>query len=89
MTTTSTRSKLSSAELNSWHEISERIRANAWRQDDGEPDDYLAKLFRDRRAILETSENKLPALRTALEAEGIRHLRHTLIYATDYRPLGN
>ena len=78
--------ELSPAELNSWHEISERIRANAWRQDDGEPDDYLAKLFRDRRAILETAENKLPALRTALEAEGIRHLRHTLIYATDKAP---
>ena len=78
--------ELSPVEMDSWHEISDRIRANAWRQEAGEPDDYLAKLFRDRRAILETAQNKLPALQAALEAEHIRDLRHTLIYATDKAP---
>ena len=73
-------------EMDRWHEITERIRAIAWRQETGEPDEYLTKLFRDRRAILETAENKLPALQATLEAGSIRKLRHALIYATDKQP---
>ncbi len=73
-------------EMDRWHEITEKIKANAWRQEGGEPDEYLAKLFRDRRAILETAENKLPALQATLGAGSGRELRHALIYATDKAP---
>ncbi len=77
---------LTSNEMDSWHEITNRIRANAWRQEAGEADEYLTKLLRDRRGILETAENKLPALQAAMESEGLRGLRYTLIYATDKAP---
>ena len=77
---------LTPEEMDRWREITDKIRANAWRQDAGGPDEYLAKLFRDRRSILETAENKLPALQALLEAEGVRDLRHALIYATDKAP---
>lgn len=77
---------LTREEMDWWHEITEKIKANAWRQEAGEPDEYLTKLFRDRRAILETAENKLPALQARLEAGNIRELHHALIYATDKAP---
>ena len=78
--------ELSHVELDKWYEITARIKENAWRSRDGEPDEYLAKLFRDRRAILETAEAKLASLRGLLEVEDRKALAHTLIYATDKGP---
>ena len=50
------------------------------------PDEYLTKLLRDRRAILEVAENKIAALQQALDHERISELRHTLVYASDKGP---
>ena len=77
---------LTPEEHDRWTEVTATIRANAWRSDQGEPDDYLVKLFRDRRAILENAANKIAALNTVLEREGPRTLRHALIYASDKAP---
>ena len=79
--------ELTAEEMRRWSELTERIRAQSWRQDEGQsPDNYLAKLLRDRRAILENAENKIAALRTVLDSEGWGSLRHTLIYTSDKAP---
>ena len=60
-----------------------------WRQEDeDDPDEYLTKLLRDRRAVLETAENKLAALQAALDraARTADGLRYTLIYTSDKAP---
>jgi superfamily II DNA or RNA helicase len=77
---------LTETEMDSWVELTSRIRQNSWRQADGPPDDFLAKLLRDRRAILETAKGKLPMLASLLEKEDARSLKHTLIYASDKAP---
>ena len=74
---------LRSEEMADWHAITRKIRRNSWRQDNGKPDDYLSKLLRDRRAILETATGKLSALRALLAVQHRHDLRHTLIYASD------
>lgn len=78
--------ELTNDEMDKWYEITEKIKANAWRSEHEAPDEYLTKLLRDRRAILETAENKIAALETVLIHEGLRTLRHTLIYASDKAP---
>lgn len=78
--------ELTHDEMDEWYELTAKIKANAWRQENKKPDDYLAKLFRDRRALLETAENKIGALETALGREDLSVLRHTLIYTSDKGP---
>jgi superfamily II DNA or RNA helicase len=78
--------ELTVSEMDAWYDLTAQIKANAWRQDHGKPDEYLSKLFRDRRALLETAENKIPTLNKLLEREDLRTFRHTLIYATDKAP---
>ena len=78
--------ELTQDEMDKWYELTEKIKANAWRSEYEEPDEYLTKLLRDRRALLETAENKIDALETALMREDLRSLQHTLIYASDKAP---
>lgn len=78
--------ELTRDEMSEWYDLTAKIRANAWRQKDGKPDEYLTKLFRDRRALLENAENKIAALEAGLGREDLRALRHTLIYASDKAP---
>ena len=78
--------ELTSDEMVAWYDLTAKIKANTWRQDRGKPDDYLTKLLRDRRTILETAENKLTSLEVALRREDLPTLRHTLIYASDKSP---
>jgi len=78
--------ELTPNEMDEWYELTAKIKANTWRQERGKPDDYLTKLLRDRRALLETAQNKMAALEGALECEDLRTLRHTLIYASDKAP---
>ena len=73
-------------EMDQWTEITARIKANAWRQESGEPDEFLVKLFRDRHSVLESAENKISALEEALQDRDLRNLRHVLIYASDKAP---
>ena len=79
--------RLTEDEMDRWHEITARIRANMWRQDEsGKPDEYIKRLLMQRRAILESAENKIIVLREALEREPMPTLKHTLVYASDKRP---
>ena len=78
--------ELTQDEMDKWYELTEKIKANAWRSEYEEPDEYITKLLRDRRAILETAENKVAALEAVLIREDVRLLHHTLIYASDKAP---
>ena len=75
--------ELTADEMDEWYDLTAKIKANVWRQEHGKPDEYLTKLLRDRRTLLETARNKTVALTAAIEREDLRQLRHTLIYASD------
>ena len=79
--------RLTQSEMDDWREITGKIKQNAWRSEDGKPDDYLKKLFRDRRALLETASGKIDAVATLLDREDPARIRHTLIYASDKGPI--
>ena len=78
--------ELTQDEMDEWYDLTAKIKKNAWRQTNKKPDDYLSKLFRDRRALLETASNKVLALDIALQDEDLRTLKHTLIYGSDKGP---
>ena len=78
--------ELTQDEMDKWYELTAKIKANAWRQENGESDEYLTNLFRERRELLETAENKIAALEAVLIREDVRTLQHTLIYASDKAP---
>jgi superfamily II DNA or RNA helicase len=78
--------ELTADEMDEWYDLTAKIKANSWRKDQGKTDEYLTKLYRDRRALLETAQNKLIALESVLAREDLPTLRHTLIYASDKAP---
>ena len=80
--------ELTDDEMDEWYDLTEKIGKNAWRQEDPNADDeYLMKLLRDRRALLENAENKIAALEEVLtQREDFKQLQHTLIYASDKAP---
>ena len=53
---------LTDAEMDEWFDLTGKIKQNAWRSEGGKPDEYLAKLLRDRRALLETASGKVSKL---------------------------
>jgi len=77
---------LTAEEMDEWYELTFKIKKNSWHLDNGHPDDFLAKLFRDRRKLLETARNKIYELKKLIELEDKKQLRYTLIYATDKDP---
>jgi len=77
---------LSNTEMDQWHDLTEKIKKSAWRKEDGKPDDYLAKLYRDRRKLLETIESKITILASLLDGLNLKNLRYTLIYGSDKEP---
>ena len=80
--------ELTEDEMDEWYALTEKIGKNAWRQEDLDADDeYLMKLLRDRRALLENAENKIAVLEDVLtQREDFTKLRHTLIYTSDKAP---
>ena len=80
--------ELTEDEMDEWYELTEKIGKNAWRQEDHDADDeYLMKLLRDRRALLENAENKIAVLEDVLtQREDFERLQHTLIYTSDKAP---
>lgn len=77
---------LSGREMDDWFDLTGKIKQNAWRSSDGKPDTFLAKLLRDRRALLETAAGKVTTLKALLEKEDVGSLRHTLVYTSDKGP---
>ena len=79
--------ELTDEEMDEWYALTEKIGKNAWRQEDENADDeYLMKLLRDRRALLENAQNKIATLETVLISENLEKLQYTLIYASDKAP---
>ena len=80
--------ELTEDEMDAWYTLTEKIGQVAWQYKDAEADDeYLMKLLRDRRALLENAENKIAALEDVLtQREDFDQLQHTLIYASDKAP---
>lgn len=79
--------ELTDTEMDEWRDLTVRIKANAWRQEEnGVPDEYLTKLLRDRRAVLEVAKNKIDTLQAALDLESLSSFRHTLVYTSDKNP---
>ena len=79
--------ELTDEEMDEWYALTERIGKNAWRQEEDPDDEYLMKLLRDRRALLENAENKVVVLEDVLtQREDFTKLRHTLIYTSDKAP---
>ena len=77
---------LTETEMGEWFDLTGKIKQNAWRSDGGKPDEYLAKLLRDRRELLETALGKVSMLRKLLDDEDTSGLRHTLVYTSDKGP---
>ncbi len=75
-------------EMEKWYDLTEKIGKNAWRQESSDIDnEYLLKLLRDRRAILENAENKITVLENVLmQREDFDRLRYMLIYTSDKAP---
>lgn len=78
--------ELTEDEIEKWYSITEKIRQNAWRQENDESDEFLTKLLIKRRALLENAENKIAELEKVLTHQGFRNLRYTLIYTSDKDP---
>ena len=78
--------ELTKDEMDRWSSLSARIKQNAWRLEGEDPGDFIAKLLRDRRAILENAANKIDVLAECLGREDLRSLRHTLVYTSDKAP---
>lgn len=79
--------ELTEDELARWSELTERIARRYWRQEEGaKPDEYIQKLLRDRRAVLENAANKIDALEKMLANETRDSISHTLIYTSDKDP---
>ncbi len=77
---------LAESEMDEWFNLTGKIKQNAWRSEGGKPDEYLTKLTRDRRALLETASGKIAMLMTLLNEEDIGSLQHTLVYTSDKGP---
>ena len=82
---------LTDSEMDEWFDLTGKVKKNAWRSEGGKPEEYLAKLLRDRRALLETASGKVSTLMSLLDEEDTSSLRHTLVYTSDKGPdqLGN
>ena len=80
--------ELTEDEMEEWYDLTEKIGKNAWRQEDENSDDeYLMKLLRDRRALLENAKNKIAVLEKVLtQREDLKKLQYTLIYTSDKAP---
>lgn len=80
--------ELTMDEMDKWYALTEKIKKNAWMQEnDGVDGEYLRNLLRKRRAILENAKNKIAVLEEILiQREDFKKLRHTLIYASDKSP---
>ncbi len=77
---------LTETEMGEWFDLTGKIKQNAWRGDDGKPNEYLAKLLRARRTLLETASGKESMLRKLLDSEDTGNLHHTLVYTSDKGP---
>lgn len=77
---------LSESEMVEWRELSAEISRLSWKFEAGVKDERLESLLLKRRRVLETASSKIPLLAQLLQAQDLRALKYTLIYATDKDP---
>ncbi len=73
--------KLNEEELELYHELTEKINKRIWMDDD---DDYLNKLYRDRKDIVKNANDKLLILDKIL-LKNINELSNTIIFVSDHQ----
>ena len=79
--------ELTEDEMDEWYALTEKIKKVVRMQEEDTDDEYLLKLLRDRRALLENAENKIAALEEVLtQREDFKRIQYTLIYASDKAP---
>ena len=78
--------ELTNDEMDRWYDLTAKIKSNAWRLEHDKNNEYLMKLFHERRLVLETAEEKITILKNLLNQYNRKQLRYTLIYASDKRP---
>lgn len=78
--------ELTPSEMEDWSELTRQIGRHAWRIEAGDENSYLDNLLRQRRLVLETASGKVETLRSLIEAQNPRDIRHALVYATDKDP---
>lgn len=72
-------------ELEQWYELTSKIRANLWRAEE-EQDDFLRRLYIQRRKIVENAASKVPILQQLVADHPPSQLRHALVYASSKNP---
>ena len=79
--------ELTDSEMDKWYTLTEKIKKVVRMQEEDADEEYLMKLLRDRRALLENAENKIATLEEVLtQREDLKKLQYTLIYASDKAP---
>ncbi len=80
-------SVLASEELDTFIDLTARVRRLAARSSEDETkNDILKSLLIRRRRVIETAESKLPLLRAVLRRRDPRTLKHALVYASAKNP---
>ncbi|WP_421289518.1 DEAD/DEAH box helicase family protein [Aeromonas veronii] len=74
---------LNSNETEEWLALSDKIKKNYWKAESGD-DSYTNLMLIKRKAIIESAENKILALKSVIETYGIES--KTLIFTTDKNP---
>ena len=69
--------------MDAWFNLTAMIKQNAWRRDGDDTDEHIAKLLRNRHALLERLPGKFVALKNLLNDQVTGSLKHTLIYTID------
>jgi superfamily II DNA or RNA helicase len=84
--------ELTEFEFQDWKDKTAQLGRAGFGADDADPSDSgpmsadVQRLLNARRAILESAERKMPALRTSLSDQLKADISHTLIYTTDKNP---
>lgn len=73
-------------EMETFSELTEKIRKMSWKLESGAKDPILDDLLRRRRLVVERAAGKLGALGRILDLVDQRQIRYDLIYATDKDP---
>ena len=75
--------ELSGGELDSWVELTDKIKKAGWKLDDNISNPYIEMLLNRRRLIIEQAENKIEVFKKSFLEEDLNNLKYTLVYTSD------
>ena len=73
-------------EVEEWQHLSAKIASLSWKTEEGISDEYLDKLYRDRRALIENCAEKLQIFANLIGKRPAEDIRYTLVYCTAKEP---